>query len=91
MALHELVELHERSWSCTSARGVARALVELHERSWSCTSARGVARALVELHERSWSCTSARGVHERSCNSTSSSRAFKQKKLIKIGPLLRKL
>ena len=43
---HDGGSLHERSWSCTSARG------ELHERSWraaralmeSCTSARGVGK-----------------------------------------------
>ena len=51
------MELHERSWSCTSARGAAWALVE------SCTSTGG------ELHEHWWraarvlleSCTSTRG------------------------------
>ena len=36
---------------------------------------------LVELHKRSWTPWALVQLHERSCNSTSSSRAFKQKKI----------
>ena len=48
--------------------------------------ARGVARALVELHERSWRAARALVELERGDQELSN-----KKKIIKIGPLLRKL
>ena len=114
------IALHKRSWSSTSARGVATsaraverggqelsnkkkiikigpllrkleakchfAHTSLHKVPVAHSSLpHSTPRALVELHERSWSCTSARGV-ERGDQELSN-----KKKIIKIGPLLRKL
>ena len=82
-----LVELHERSWSAMCKLLCANCYVQ----TGMCKMTFLLVTSLImvrfwsfffvwKLLSFSWSCTSVCGVHECLCNSTSS-RAFKQKKI----------